>query len=68
MLNHSKDIKRSSKLKWIDREYHAQGKKNWPKISFKMSYATTHFPELLFCGPHTKTHGVRGLTKYDHLL
>ena len=32
-----------------------------------MSCATTQFPELPFCIPHAKLHGVRGLSKHYHL-
>ena len=28
---------------------------------------TNQFPELLFCGPHSKHHGVRGISKHYHL-
>ena len=30
----------------------------------KMYCNTNQFPELLFCGPHYKPHGERGLGKY----
>ena len=33
----------------------------------KISCATTQFPVLYFCGPHTKLHGVRSLSKHYHL-
>ena len=28
---------------------------------------TNHFLELPFCGPHSKPHGARGLSKHYHL-
>ena len=28
---------------------------------------TNQFPELSFCGPHSKSHGARGLSKHYHL-
>ena len=28
---------------------------------------TNQFPELPFCGPHSKPHGTRGLSKQYHL-
>ena len=28
---------------------------------------TNQFPSLSFCGPHTETHGVRGLSKNYHM-
>ena len=38
-----------------------------PHTSVKMSYVTTQFPGLPFCGPHAKPHGVIGLSKHYHL-
>ena len=32
-----------------------------------MYFATNQFPELLFCGPHKKPRGVRGLSKNYHM-
>ena len=46
LLYHVKVRKRSSKHKWIDREYHVQESKYMSQISVKMSYATTQLPEL----------------------
>ena len=28
---------------------------------------TNQFPELPFCGPHSKTHGAKGVSKHYHL-
>ena len=33
----------------------------------KIYYNTTQFPELSFCGPYSKPHGARGLSKHYHL-
>ena len=33
----------------------------------KMSCASTQFQELSFCGPYTKPHGMRRLSKNCHL-
>ena len=33
----------------------------------KMYCNTNQFPTLLFCGPHPKPHGARGLGKHYHL-
>ena len=32
-----------------------------------MSFNPTHFTALPFCGPHTKLHGVKGLSKHYNL-
>ena len=32
-----------------------------------MSYATTQFPALVFCGLYMKLHGVKGLSKHYHI-
>ena len=56
MLDHNKDRKYASKREWTDREYHVQERKDIPHISVKISYATTQFPALSFCGPHAKPH------------
>ena len=34
----------------------------------KMSFYPTHFPVFIFCGPHAKHHGVRGLNKHYHII
>ena len=33
----------------------------------KMYCNTNQFPALPFCGPHSKTHGARGIGKHSHL-
>ena len=48
MIDLGKDIKRASKRKWTDREYHVQDIKYFPHIAMKMVYATTQFPALPF--------------------
>ena len=48
LLDHSKDIKRSSKRKWTNREYHLQYRKYVSQTSVQMSRATTQLPEFHF--------------------
>ena len=33
----------------------------------KMNCKTNYFPELIFCGPQNKPHGVSGLSKNYHM-
>ena len=53
--------------KWTDREYHVQDIRYVSHTSVKMSYVTTKFHALPFCGPHIKPHRLRGLSKNYHL-
>ena len=53
--------------KWTDRQYHVQGNSDAAHQDVKMYCNTNQFPELPFCGPHSKTHSTRGLSKYYHL-
>ena len=64
MLDHGKEIKRASKQKWDERDYHVQERKNVPQTSAKISCAINQFPALKFCGPQVKTNEVRGLSKH----
>ena len=49
------------------REYHVKNNADVAHKDVKMYCNTKKFPELLFCGPHTKSHGARGLGKHYHL-
>ena len=60
-------IKRSSKRKCTDREYHVQDNANVAQKYVKIYCDTNKFPVLTFCGPHLKSHGARGLSKHYHL-
>ena len=60
-------MKRASKRKWIDREYHVQGNADVLHKYLKMYCDTNQFPALSCCGPHPKSHGARGLSKHYHL-
>ena len=51
----------------MEREYHVQDRKDVNHKSVKMSCASTQFQALSFFGPHSKSHRVRGLSKYYYL-
>ena len=53
--------------KWTDRQYHVQYNADAERKDVKMYCNTNQFPELSFCGPHSKPHGARGLRKHYHL-
>ena len=53
--------------KLTDRQYHAQNNADVEIKDVKMYCNTNQFPELSFCGPHSKPHGARGLSKHYHL-
>ena len=59
--------KRSSKRKWTDRYYHIQDNSDVAEKDVNIYCNTNQFPALLFCGPHPKPHGARGLSKHYHL-
>ena len=48
LLDQGRYIKRASKWKWNEREYHVQDNKYVSHTSVKISCATTKFPELSF--------------------
>ena len=58
---------RTSKRKWIDREYHAQDNADVSHKDVKMYCDTNQFPALKFGVPHPNNHGARGLSKHYHL-
>ena len=53
--------------KFIDRQYHVQGNSYAAHQYVRMYFNTNKFPALPFCGPHSKPHGARGLSKHYHL-
>ena len=53
--------------KWIERKYHVQDNSDVELKDVKMYCNTNKFPELSFCGPHSKPHGARALSKHYHL-
>ena len=59
--------KRFMKRKWTDRQYHVQDNAAVEHQYMKIYCNTSQFPELSFCGPHSKPHGAKGLSKNYHL-
>ena len=53
--------------KWTDRQYHEQDNAHVTHQDVIMYCNTNQFPELPFCGPHSKPHGARGFSKHYHL-
>ena len=56
-------IKRSSKQKWKNMEYHVKHNKDVDNHEGKVYLSTNQIPELQFLVPHNKPHGVGGLGK-----
>ena len=50
-----------------DRQYHVQDNADFAHQYLKMFCNTNQFPVLPFCGPYSKPHGARGLSKHYHL-
>ena len=55
------------KRKWTERKYHVQDNAAVELKYMRMYCNTNQFPALPFCGPHSKPHGARGMSKHDHL-
>ena len=53
--------------KWTERKYHVQDNAAVELKYVEMYCNTNRFPELTFCGPHSKPHGTKGLSKHYHL-
>ena len=51
---------------WTDRDYHVQDNADVEQKDAKMNCNTNKFPELSFCGPNSKPHGARRLSKDYH--
>ena len=66
-IDHGKERKRSSKIKWTDREYHVQNNAYVAHKDVKMYCDTNRFPALPFCGSRPKPHGARSLGKNYHI-
>ena len=52
--------------KWIERKDHVQDNSVVELKDVKLYCNTNQFPALPFCGPHSKPHGVRGMSKHYH--
>ena len=59
--------KRFMERKWKDRQYHVQDNSDVAHQDVIMFRNKNQLPELPFCGPHSKPHGARGLSKHYHL-
>ena len=51
-------------IKLIDRQYGVKDNADVKHKDVKMYCNTNQFPELSFCGPHSKHHGARRLSKH----
>ena len=67
VIDQGKYKKQANKQKWTKREYHVQNDADIAHKDVKMFFNKTQFPSLPFCCPHTKPHGVRGLSKHYHM-
>ena len=53
--------------KWTYRQYNVQDNAYAAHKYVIICCNTNQFPALDFCGPHSKPHGTRGLSKHYHL-
>ena len=67
LIDNGKYKKRFKEIKWIDRQYHVQNNDDVEHQDLKIYCNTNQFPELSFCGPHSKPNGARGMSKHYHL-
>ena len=63
MFDQGKNNKLFMERKCTDRQYHVQDNADVAHQDVRIYCNTNQFPELPFCGPHSKTHGTRGLSK-----
>ena len=68
LTNQGKYLKQAIQSNLNENYYHVQYRKYVSHTTIKMSYATTQFPVLPFCGLYLKPHFVRGLIKYYRLF
>ena len=54
-------------IKWTYQQYHVQDNSVVSHRYVRMYCNTNRFTELPFCGPHSKPHSARGLSKHYHL-
>ena len=54
-------------IKWTDRQYHVHNNANIAHKDVILYCNTNKTPALPFCGPHSKPHDERGLSKHYHL-
>ena len=53
--------------KWTEKQYHVQDNAAVEHQDVKNYCNTSQFPELSFCGPHSKPHGANVLSKHYNL-
>ena len=53
--------------KWKERKYHVQDNTMVELKDVKIYCKTNKLPALPFCGPHSKPHGAREMSKHYHL-
>ena len=52
--------------KWIERQYNFKDHADVAHKYVKTYCKTNQFIEFIFCGPHSKYHGARGMIKHYH--
>ena len=62
-----KNNKRFREIKCTDRHYRVQDNADASYQYVRMYCNTNQFSALHFCGPHSKPHGEKGLSKHYHL-
>ena len=67
MFDQGKNNKRLVERKYIDRQYHVQDNDDVSNQDVKILCNTNQFSGLPVCGPHSKPHGVRGLSNHYDL-
>ena len=67
VIDQGKHKKTFMEIKWTDRQYHVQDNADVAQQEVRMYYNKNQFPGFSFCGPHSKPHGARGLSKHYHL-
>ena len=66
-IDHGKERKRASKIKWTDREYHVQDNDDVAYNNVKMYCYTNQFTAIILCGSYPKPHGSRVLGNNYHI-
>ena len=67
VFDQGKNKKRLMERKCTDRQYHVQDNYDVAHQDVKMYYNTNQSPALPICGPYSKPHVTRGLSKHYHL-
>ena len=67
VIDQGKYKKTFMERKWTDIQYHVQDNDDVSHQDVKTYCSTNKFPELSFCGPHSKTYVARRLSKNYHL-